>query len=37
MAMAEDDWIEAGFPLDASQVRAIADQAAAAFAHDHRL
>lgn len=37
MAMAENDWIEAGFPLAADKVAAIADRAAAAFTHDHRL
>jgi poly(A) polymerase len=37
LALAEDAWLAAGFPLDPSAIAAIADQAAARFARDHRL
>ena len=34
---AEDAWLAAGFPLEVSEVAAIADQTVARFARDHRL
>lgn len=37
LALAEDAWVAADFPLDDSSLAAIADQAAARFARDHRL
>lgn len=37
LSRAENDWIAAGFPLDAPSVKAIADKVATIFAHDHRL
>jgi poly(A) polymerase len=37
LSRAEDDWIAAGFPVDAARVKAIADKVAATFARDHRL
>ncbi|HMM90303.1 CCA tRNA nucleotidyltransferase [Bradyrhizobium sp.] len=37
LALAEDAWLAAGFPLDPSAIAAVADQAAARFARDHRL
>jgi poly(A) polymerase len=37
LALAEDAWLAADFPLDESALTAIADQSAARFARDHRL
>ena len=37
LALAEDAWLAADFPLDASALAAIADQSAARFTRDHRL
>jgi poly(A) polymerase len=37
LALAEDAWLAADFPLDESALSAIADQSAARFARDHRL
>ena len=37
LTIAEDAWLGAGFPLEASAVAAIADQTVARFARDHRL
>jgi poly(A) polymerase len=37
MAMAEDAWLAADLPLEASAVAAIADHTVARFARDHRL
>ena len=37
LTLAEDAWMAADFPLEASALAAIADQAAARFARDHRL
>jgi poly(A) polymerase len=37
LTLAEDAWLAADFPLDASALAAIADQTAARFARDHRL
>jgi tRNA nucleotidyltransferase/poly(A) polymerase len=37
LALAEDAWLAADFPLDESALAAIADQSAARFARDHRL
>ncbi len=37
LTLAEDAWLAADFPLDPSAIAAIADQAAARFARDHRL
>jgi tRNA nucleotidyltransferase/poly(A) polymerase len=37
LALAEDAWLAADFPLDGSALAAIADQCAARFARDHRL
>ena len=36
LALAEDAWLAADFPLDESALAAIADQSAARFARDHR-
>jgi poly(A) polymerase len=36
LALAEDGWLAADFPLDESAVKAIADQAARRFSRDHR-
>ena len=36
LTLAEDAWLAADFPLDAASLAAIADQAAARFAKDHR-
>ena len=36
LALAEDAWLAADFPLDKSTLAAIADQSAARFARDHR-
>jgi hypothetical protein len=37
LALAEDAWLAAEFPLDDAALRAIADQAVARFGRDHRL
>jgi poly(A) polymerase len=37
LALAEDAWLAADFPLDDGALKAIADQAVARFARDHRL
>jgi poly(A) polymerase len=37
LALAEDAWLAADFPLDESALAAIADQSAARFTRDHRL
>jgi tRNA nucleotidyltransferase/poly(A) polymerase len=37
LALAEDAWLAADFPLDQSALKAIADQTVARFARDHRL
>ncbi len=37
LALAEDAWLAADFPLEKSALAAIADQSAARFARDHRL
>ena len=37
LAIAEDAWLAAGFPLEASALSGIADQTVARFARDHRL
>jgi poly(A) polymerase len=37
LALAEDAWLAADFPLEQSALSAIADQSAARFARDHRL
>jgi poly(A) polymerase len=37
LALAEDAWLAADFPQDASALTAIADQSVARFARDHRL
>ena len=37
LTLAEEAWLAADFPLDESELAAIADQAAARFARDHRL
>jgi poly(A) polymerase len=37
LALAEDAWLAADFPLEQSTLAAIADQSAARFARDHRL
>ena len=37
LAIAEDAWLAAGFPLDAAAVASIADQTVARFSRDHRL
>jgi tRNA nucleotidyltransferase/poly(A) polymerase len=37
LALAEDAWLAADFPLEQSELAAIADQSAARFARDHRL
>jgi poly(A) polymerase len=37
LALAEDAWLAADFPLQGSALTAIADQSAARFARDHRL
>jgi poly(A) polymerase len=37
LALAEDAWLAAEFPLDEAALKAIADQAAARFTRDHRL
>jgi poly(A) polymerase len=37
LALAEDAWLAADFPLDEASLAAIADQAAARFARDHRV
>jgi poly(A) polymerase len=37
LALAEDAWLAADFPLEQSALAAIADQTAARFARDHRL
>jgi poly(A) polymerase len=37
LALAEDAWLAADFPLEESALAAIADQSAARFARDHRL
>jgi poly(A) polymerase len=37
LTLAEDAWLAADFPLDASALAAIADQTAARFTRDHRL
>jgi poly(A) polymerase len=37
LALAEDAWLAADFPLDEGALKAIADQAATRFARDHRL
>ena len=37
LTLAEDAWLAADFPLDGSDLNAIADQAAARFTRDHRL
>jgi poly(A) polymerase len=36
LALAEDGWLAADFPLDEPAVKAIADQAAKRFSRDHR-
>jgi poly(A) polymerase len=37
LALAEDGWLAADFPLDEAAVQAIADQAVARFTRDNRL
>jgi poly(A) polymerase len=37
LALAEDAWLAADFPLDEGALKTIADQAATRFARDHRL
>ena len=37
LALAEDAWLAADFPLDRAALKAIADQTVARFARDHRL
>src|SRR5258708_22415129 len=37
LALAEDAWLAANFPLDEAALKAIADQTVARFARDHRL
>ncbi|HUN98820.1 MAG TPA: CCA tRNA nucleotidyltransferase [Bradyrhizobium sp.] len=37
LALAEDAWLAAGFPLDQASLEAIADQTVARFNRDHRL
>jgi hypothetical protein len=37
LALAEDAWLAADFPLDEAAVKAIADQTVARFTRDHRL
>jgi poly(A) polymerase len=37
LALAEDAWLAADFPLDQATLKAIADQAVTRFARDHRL
>jgi poly(A) polymerase len=37
MALAEDAWLAANFPLDEASLKAIADQTVARFTRDHRL
>jgi poly(A) polymerase len=37
LALAEDAWLAADFPLDESAIEAIADQAVSRFTRDHRL
>ena len=37
LALAEDAWLAAGFPLDQAALAAIADQTVARFTRDHRL
>jgi poly(A) polymerase len=37
LALAEDAWLAADFPLDQAALKAIADQTVARFARDHRL
>ncbi|HEV7636342.1 MAG TPA: CCA tRNA nucleotidyltransferase [Bradyrhizobium sp.] len=37
LALAEDAWLAADFPLDDAAIKTIADQAVARFARDHRL
>ena len=37
LALAEDAWLAANFPLDATALQAIADQTVARFSRDHRL
>jgi tRNA nucleotidyltransferase/poly(A) polymerase len=37
LALAEDAWLAANFPLDESALKAIADQTVTRFARDHRL
>jgi poly(A) polymerase/tRNA nucleotidyltransferase (CCA-adding enzyme) len=37
LALAEDAWLAANFPLDAGSLKALADQTVARFRHDHRL
>ena len=37
LALAEDAWLAAEFPLDQSALKAIADQTVARFTRDHRL
>jgi poly(A) polymerase len=37
LALAEDAWLAADFPLDEAALKTIADQAVARFTRDHRL
>jgi poly(A) polymerase len=37
LALAEDAWLAANFPLDVTALEAIADQTVARFSRDHRL
>jgi poly(A) polymerase len=37
LTIAEDAWLAAGFPLEATAIADIADQTVARFARDHRL
>jgi hypothetical protein len=37
LALAEDAWLAANFPLDETALKAIADQTVTRFARDHRL
>jgi poly(A) polymerase len=37
LALAEDAWLAADFPLDQATLKAIADQAVTRFARDHKL
>ena len=37
LALAEDAWLAADFPLDELAIEAIADQAVSRFTRDHRL